>query len=75
MLTQAGRKIYNAVYNSQRGQPPQPRWKLCLRYVNGKNINDPGIMSHAIASMYAKNQNHFKEDAKKSVTEMVEVIR
>ena len=75
MLTQAGRKIYNAVYNSQRGQPPQPRWKQCLRYVNGENINDPGIMSHAIASMYAKNQNHFKEDAKKSVTEMVEVIR
>ena len=75
MFTQNGRKIYNAVYNALAAQPLLPRWKSCLSYILGKNINIPAIMSHAIASMYVKNQNHFKDSTKKSVIEMVEIIR
>ena len=75
MFTQGLREIYNAIYNVMKNQSPQPRWKICLEYLNGRCINTPGIMVHAVASMYVKNQNHFEESTKKSVIEMVEIIR
>ena len=75
MFAQGLREIYNAIYDVVAQESPQPRWKLCLKYINGNCINTPGIMSHAVASMYVKNQDHFKESTKNSVMEMVEIIR